>query len=246
MIKVDLPLNNSPKEQDWVDVQINRKSTTVDIFWRVAFDDGGIDGKHQSLQPVSYIDLQKMAKDGIELYWSRNGSRLPEIGEDVSTKNGRYKVKDLVSINIAPAMPSFYLIEVLDSEFGRSTSLKGIRKVCHNLGFYSKIYQSLPSQNASSQADMLFKLTASCEMGHIVLDKYAPFGWTKDYSWTHKSSSSISQEPLPGSTMPSSGEIDIMKYADKQQSLDIQGKHAVASEEDVKGLIWLSRVKFND
>ncbi|MGA9615728.1 MAG: PAAR domain-containing protein [Serratia proteamaculans] len=246
MIKVDLLLNNSPKEQDWVDVQINKTSTTVDVFWRVAFDDGGIDGKNQLLQPVSYIDLQKMAKEGIELYWSRNGDRLPTIGEDIPTKNGRYKVKVSVNINIAPAMPSFDLIEVLDSEFGRSTSLKGFRKVCHNLGFYSKVYQSLPSQNASSQADMLFKLTAPHEMGHIVLDKYAPFGWTKDYSWTHKSSSSLSQEPLPGTTMPSSGEIDIMKYADKQQSLDIQGKHSVAAEEDVKGLIWLSRVKFND
>ena len=245
MIKVDLPLNNSSKEQDWVDVKIDRNSAIVDVFWRVAFDDGGIDGKNQSLQSLSYIDLQKMAKEGIEFYWSRNGSRLPKIGEGILTKQGRYKVNVSVSVNIPPAMPSFDLIEFLDSEFGRSTSLKGFRKVCHNLGFYSKIYQFSSAQYISTQAEMLFKLTAAHEMGHIVLDKYAPFSLTSDYSWTHKSSSSLSQEPLPGTSMPSTGEIDVMKYADKQQSLDVQSKHSVAAEEDVKGLVWLSRVKFN-
>lgn len=92
---------------------------------------------------------------------------------------------------------------------------------------------------------MLFKLTAAHEMGHIALDKYAPFSLTSDYSWTHKYSSSLSQESLQGTGMPSNGEIDIMKYADKQQSLNIQSIHSVAAEEDVKGIIWLSRVEFD-
>lgn len=246
MIKVDLPLNNSPKEQDWVDVQINRNSTTVDVFWRVAFDDGGIDGKNQSLQPVNYIDLQKMAKEGIEFYWSRNGSRLPTIGENISTSNGHYKVNVSVSINIAPSMPSFDLIESLDNDYGRSISLKLFRKVCHNLGYYHNRYLKHLEINAVDSANAHFRLDAAHEMGHIVLDKYGSKS-SKDYSWSHKGTSTIlSQEPLKGFPMPKNGEIDLMKYSDEHQPAKEQYKRSIAASEDVKGLIWLSRVNFND
>jgi hypothetical protein len=46
-----------------------------------------------------------------------------------------------------------------------------------------------------------------------------------------------------GHIHPVSGEIDLMKYTDSVPPLDLLGRF-VASEQDVKGLLWLSRVKF--
>ncbi|HEF0010724.1 PAAR domain-containing protein [Citrobacter braakii] len=246
MIKVDLALNNSPKEQDWVDVLINRTSTTVDVFWRVAFDDGGIDGMNQLLQPVSYIDLQKLAKQGIEFYWSRNGTRVPGIGDGIITRQGKYKVSVSVGVNTTASMPSFSLVECLESEYGRSSSLAGFRKICHNYGFYySRYIQGLePDYNAA--AESRFKLDSAHEMGHILLNKYGA-GSSPDYSWSHKKTSTVlTQEPLPGFKMPRQGEIDLMKYSDNPAPALIQYSNSIAANEDVKGLIWLSRVEFND
>ncbi|MCV5289786.1 hypothetical protein OFB97_31095, partial [Escherichia coli] len=66
MIKVDYPLHNSPEEQKWVDVKVDRKQKTVDIIWRLAVSDGGIKGSNPKLSPVPYNDLVNLTKNGVE------------------------------------------------------------------------------------------------------------------------------------------------------------------------------------
>ncbi|MGC6751715.1 hypothetical protein ACP0FQ_25260, partial [Escherichia coli] len=91
-IKVDYPLHNSPEEQKWVDVKVDRKQKTVDIIWRLAVSDGGIKGSNPKLSPVPYNDLVNLTKNGVEFYWSRNGSRGGGIGENIVTAIGVFKV----------------------------------------------------------------------------------------------------------------------------------------------------------
>lgn len=75
MIKVDYPLKTSANEEDWVDIEVNKNNKTVNIIWRLAVSDGGIKGSNPKLSPVPYNDLVDLTKNGVEFYWSRNGSR---------------------------------------------------------------------------------------------------------------------------------------------------------------------------
>jgi hypothetical protein len=65
------------------------------------------------------------------------------------------------------------------------------------------------------------------------------------YSWTHnETSTEISQKPLAGTFDPTNGEIDLMKDAAHKAGTFERWDRSTASEQDVKGLLWLSRVKF--
>jgi hypothetical protein len=69
----------------------------------------------------------------------------------------------------------------------------------------------------------------------------------RTYSWTHnQSSTELTQKPLTGTAHPPSGEIDLMKYAEKESFPGCYElwSRSVASEQDVKRLLWLTRVKF--
>lgn len=76
-------------------------------------------------------------------------------------------------------------------------------------------------------------------MGHEIL-KF--FGGT-DYSYEHKGSTYIwqSENGTQGS-YPSQGEIDIMPYYENYIPIKDR-KRMAASEKDVLGLIWLTKLK---
>lgn len=75
MIKVDYPLKNAAKEEEWVDVKVDRNNKVVDITWRLSVKDSGTKGSNPELSPIPYSDLVSLTKNGVEFYWSRNGSR---------------------------------------------------------------------------------------------------------------------------------------------------------------------------
>ncbi|MDR2925321.1 MAG: hypothetical protein LBU76_05160 [Azoarcus sp.] len=86
-----------------------------------------------------------------------------------------------------------------------------------------------------------FERTAAHEFGHRIMGAYGG----RTYSWTHnQSSTELTQKPLTGTAHPPSGEIDLMKYAKYKTGKRDEWQRAVASEQDVKGLLWLTRVKF--
>ncbi|EAQ8939494.1 PAAR domain-containing protein, partial [Salmonella enterica] len=215
MIRIDYPLRTSAKEVDWVDVVINRYSSIIDIHWRLALNDGGIDGDDCQITPLTFEKLKSLVSDGVGNYWSRNGSRGIGIGDNITTSKGDFIVNVSAYINVEPAMPPFKLIESLEREPARSVSLQGFRKVYHNLGFYYDRYLKNREKDAYTPANERFKLDSAHEMGHIILDRYGSDS-SPDYSWTHKGTSTeYFQEELDGFPMPLTGEIDIMKYSDK-------------------------------
>lgn len=240
---LEVPLKNEAEEVDWIDVKIYRNTKVVEAIIRPSFSDGGTDGSAANVIPVvplAYPDLEKMAKKGIEHYWSRDGSRPGGIGGPINTAKGSFQVKVTADVNKSPKAANFPLIESLEPDFGRSTSLVLFRKLVHSLGFWLK------NRYSPTQADEHFMHTSAHEVGHLILNEYGG-GLIPAYSWTHKSTSTlITQKDLPNHPVPTSGEVDVMKY-DSDTSYnypDFYGRSVVA-EQDVKGLIWLARVKFN-
>lgn len=115
-----------------------------------------------------------------------------------------------------------------------------MKKIYHNYGDSYK--ETGDELLALLDANNRYKWDSAHEMGHKVLDEYGA-GSSPDYSWAHKGTSTLSQERIPGSVMPAQGEIDVMKYGLYRTDMYTR---LVAATEDVQGLIWLSRVKFND
>ncbi|SDP95078.1 PAAR domain-containing protein [Ectopseudomonas guguanensis] len=247
----EFKLTNKAQEVEWVDVRVDRSAGEVNVTVRPSFSDGGIEGSNSHITALSYQTLEHLAKAGIEFYWSRSGDRALGIGVPVNTSVGSYKVSVTADINIEPKAKNFPLVENLTNDGGRSTSFGVFRKIHHNLGYaYFKfvVESNTPSRWSDGQdfADGLFKETAAHEFGHLVLNEYGDGGLIPQYSWTHKSTSTLWQSEKPNNPMPVTGEIDIMHYHSTQVYWKDRFSRMVASENDVKGLVWLGRIKFND
>jgi uncharacterized Zn-binding protein involved in type VI secretion len=240
----ELKLSGKADEVDWVDVKIDRVNYTANITVRVSYSDGGIDGSNpHKLTALTFDQLKAMAVAGIELYWSRNGSRQNNIGAPITTAKGTYKVTVTADPSSSPKARNFPIIEKLDDSFGRATSIKGFQKIYHNAGFWFHWNSDTPS----GLADAHFKHTAAHEFGHLILNEYGD-GGIPEYSWTHKGSSTLFQNTIPNTPYPRTGEVDVMKYFSDGPWNEIDYNdyydRSVIAEEDVKGMIWLTRVKF--
>ncbi|KYK84188.1 hypothetical protein SA508_10050, partial [Aggregatibacter actinomycetemcomitans serotype d str. SA508] len=62
------PFKECAEPVDWLDVRVDRGAKTIDVEWRVAFDDGGVSGKANADTP-SFEDLTKLALEGIKKHW---------------------------------------------------------------------------------------------------------------------------------------------------------------------------------
>ncbi|KYK91544.1 hypothetical protein SA269_09610, partial [Aggregatibacter actinomycetemcomitans serotype d str. SA269] len=62
------PFKECADPVDWLDVRVDRGAKTIDVEWRVAFDDGGVSGKANADTP-SFADLTKLALEGIKKHW---------------------------------------------------------------------------------------------------------------------------------------------------------------------------------
>jgi hypothetical protein len=88
-----------------------------------------------------------------------------------------------------------------------------------------------------------FRYTGAHEIGHEIL-KYVNLN-NPDYSFKHKGSSDYSETKKikeGGFDYPKSGEIDLMKYYNNTpHTYDFS--RIVAEQNDVLGLIWLTKIK---
>ncbi|RMR55157.1 PAAR domain-containing protein [Pseudomonas cichorii] len=246
---VDLKLKCSANEVKWVDVRIDRNALTVETVLRPSFSDGGSCGSTPGLAATPFSTLLGWAKEGIELYWSRDGSRGAGIASGITTNKGVYKVTVKAEVNTLPKAGDFPLIDSLSADFGRSTSLAIARKVYHNAGYaYEQLVtlQGLSALTAITSAKEEFKETSAHEFGHLILNEYGG-GLIPTYSWTHKDSSTLMQNPKENHPTPESGEVDVMHYFSKYTVLASELRsRMVASEQDVKSLLWLARIEFDD
>jgi hypothetical protein len=252
--KSELKLSAKTKKVDWVDARVDRNAKMVEITMRPGFSDGGISGKvpaGSTITPLSYQQLLTLAKAGIEKYWTRDGSRFG--GTDViNTTKGSFAATAKADVNIKPKARGFELVEKFGA-YGRSTSVIGFAAIYHNAEYWASFGSG--RKFSPNQADEHFKLTSAHEFGHIILNDYGDDGSTfPKHSSTHKGTSTYLQNRFEtGFQIPRSGEIDVMHYYSKDDD-PINLNHgwpeyfdrSIVSEGDVKGLLWLSRVVFDD
>jgi hypothetical protein len=178
--------------------------------------------------------LKALLKQGIQENWSRTGTRALNI-----PGKGIYDV----------------YVRVVEGGSGYSVSLKYASKVqkdcerSNNIGipvlsldltmWYNEgCAKYADPNNWQAIADGLYKETGGHEWGHTVLQHAV--GLT--YSWTHKGSSTIFQNPSDSATnYPASGDIDIMLYY--KNGLPPAAR-SFATDLDVRRLISLAKTSY--
>ncbi|WP_262404399.1 hypothetical protein [Aggregatibacter actinomycetemcomitans] len=246
------PFKECADPVDWLDVRVDRGAKTIDVEWRVAFDDGGVSGKANADTP-SFEDLTKLALEGIKKHW----------GGQINTAKGSYAVKVNPVLATEKAAPSL----TLQVEMGKSAprSVNG-SCVCGVIGsIVSAVGKGEGGLIDSTRVWYLyghwrrlgygldiiendFSMTAAHEVGHSVLASYAyKSSGLNNYSWVHKGSSKGFDSffyRIPKSSKEKGFETkkgDLMKY---YAEYDFNYKEIKSVEYDIKSLIWLSKLKF--
>jgi hypothetical protein len=274
-----IDFDNKAKEQDWVDVVINKKSKDIEVELRVNIKDGGENGVGERppravqaehslpatdprLQPHvrirSYTDLKNLVLSGLKKYWSRNAGNTLSI----STKDGSYTVSLTANSTSENSMDDIDVEYNTNGEWGRSSNPGSVRGI---FSFIANIF--VPEQaiynggwieydkrgggttwvyNSPSTEDNHFSETAAHEVGHEILSAYGG----ENYSYGHRNFSTVitqAKKPMTGGgvSYPLSGEIDLMKYYNGPRPRNFFSR-VVASEVDVKSLLWLARIEFDD
>ena len=241
------PFKECAEPVDWLDVQVNRNAKTVNVEWRVAFDDGGVSGKANADTP-SFEELKRLAIEGIKKHW----------GGQINTTKGSYAVTINPVLATKKAAPSLTLQVEMGSSYNRSVNASCACETLAKLGrgvgnVFSDVagVWYLQGYYDSKSVKNEFMVTAAHESGHPVLASYAyKSTGLSNYSWVHKGSSKgISS----GYATPQKGEkgyepmlfskdFDLMKYYSEYVPPDLYR----TVEFDLKSLIWLSLVKLGE
>ena len=237
------PFKECAEPVDWLDVQVNRNAKTVNVEWRVAFDDGGVSGKANADTP-SFEELKRLAIEGIKKHW----------GGQIHTTKGSYVVTVNPVLATKKAAPSLTLQVEMGSTYNRSVNAScacgTLAKLGRGLGnVFSDVTRVwyLQGYYDSKSVKNEFMVTAAHESGHPVLASYAyKSTGLSNYSWVHKGSSKGIED---GFDTPKDGEkghekfnqgedADLMKYY--QYYIEPMKFHS--TEYDIKSLIWLSNI----
>lgn len=244
---------------DWVDVKIDKNNKRIDTTLRVNLKDGGAEGLNEgnnispealvyynkpviNTQRIKYSDLEKITVDGIARFWSRNSAN---IGKGVNIFNELHEV-NVIAIIDKNGLAAPKIIYQTNTSEGRSRNWELSRILYFYEGYLyrdswkkypnSILYKNKGWEYVNADIDD-YKMVSAHEIGHEILLTYGG----QEYSKSHKNSSTIlSQETLDTSpTVPTSGEIDLMKYY--QNYYDIP--RTVISEFDLLKVIWLTKIK---
>ncbi|OPB94433.1 hypothetical protein [Elizabethkingia ursingii] len=195
----------------------------------------------------SFTELEKLALEGIGKHWSRTNNHSIQISSEkytVVTSPVNQKNKSLNTLD---------LIFNTNRAWGRSGNPGVLGKIYYNIGYCNFLDWKQPwfidewgyLDLSRHKVDEDFMYTSAHELGHSILKAYG----TTWYSFTHDGSSKISQIPNGAKSYPvekKSGEINLMHYFEDDPS---QAKYdfnlIVASEKDVLGLLWLTKIKID-
>jgi hypothetical protein len=206
----------------------------------------------------SFDDLKNLARNGLATYWSRNTGN----GLSISTPYGTHTVTTRAVVTTGKAMDDINLEYNTNGDWGRSSNPGSVRgffsfianifipeRSIYNAGWIK--YEPRANDNGwryqdLTEEDNAFKETSAHEFGHEILSAYGG----ENYSYGHRGTSTvITQTTLAltdgGLSHPASGEIDLMKYYNGSPPPDFYTR-CVACETDVKSIIWLARVEFDD
>lgn len=255
ILSISLLLRFKPAKVQWVDVRVDRGPTAsilhrknAHVTVRPAFIDGGIDGTNSQLSPPDFSTLIQWAREGIELYWSRNASRGGVVANGISTRNAYYNVTITTDLDSSPTATSLKLITDLTKEGKRSTTFPMLERVYHNLGYAYDAFvtrRQMKTKNYYiSYAKSKFILTSAHEFGHFILNAYRSI----NDSWSHKETSTIPFQIAHKNNPTPDSEIDLMHYHSDSNNLDHFRTRdwIAASEQDVKGLISLAKISAHE
>ncbi len=246
------------KDEKWADVVIDRSKSRIDVTIRVDIDpnikvkglspnastvaaitsDSNYVASDQILNTQTKTDqqLRDLAITGINKYWSRNYSSHTLIQPDVPIGGKVYEVFTQAIITDQKALPSTKVTFNTNGDWGRSNSIPGFRNVIYNVGYIE--YDFGWNYDIEVDADDDFEKTFAHEVGHSIVWEIR--NWQE--SLTHEGSSTKGQDPNNNYNYPTSGELDLIKYSGIKPPPDFFDR-VVANEEDVRGLIWVSRLK---
>jgi len=212
----------------WVDVKIERRLKKITATLRTNLNDAG------------FPELLTLAIEGVEYHWGRN-ERHVEGKNIVLKSNEAYQFFLNVKNTGSNALKSPKIVYQTNARSRRSRNWELSRILFYNTGnlrYRGKWYYKSPDK-----ADADFKLIAAHEIGHEILLAYGGHLYSK----THKGSSTlVTQKPLGNYNYPAYGEIDLMLYYAVDQSNPCPSNYinrSVASEKDILGLIWLSKLR---
>jgi len=254
---------------DWVDVSLNKTANRIEVEIRANIVDGGQEGvgelppndvqqtpaftnlpltdtrRARHIRVKSFNDLQTLLLSAISLRWSRSvtysGTNYQVV---VNAINATTKAMD--DIDIKYNTNGTWL---RSSNPGKVTGIISFfanvvpEKIAYNIGWIR--YSNGWSFDRVNEADRDFGETGAHELGHEVLQTYGG----DSYSYGHKGTSTVtSQKTLPiaegGITYPATGNIDLMKYYNGPRPANFYTR-VFASEQDVKSLLWIARLKFS-
>lgn len=229
------------KEVEWVDVRIDKNLKRIEFTLRTNFKDGGVKGLPGQGEVIDGFQfLLRLAKDGIQYHWSRN--RHHAVGQNIEVQKGLfYEVYVHVQQSSENALRSPMIVYHTNGKNLRSRNWELSRILYYNIGrikYGQKWYQI-----NKAMASIEFKYTAAHEIGHEILLAYGGHLYSKG----HKGSSTIvSQSALGNFLYPSIGEIDLMVYYVEDLThpypMDYN-RRVIAAEQDVIGLLWLTKIK---
>lgn len=228
------------KEVNWIDVKINRPLRTIEAVLRTNFEDMGAMGRVKS-PTKTYEDLLVMAIEGMKHYWSR--TRHHPEGKNIHSPDGQAYEFYLEAQNSKnSAIPSPGIVYNSQGRLRRSRNWELSRILYYNTGALKVQGEWLTLKENDAAAD--FRHTAAHEIGHEILLAYGGHRYSK----AHKGSSTIVTQAVKGNFLyPQSGEIDLMIYYAEDETHPYPSDYhlrSVASEKDVLGLVWLSKIEY--
>jgi hypothetical protein len=207
--------NGSPSR--WVESTIDNGHKTVTVYINANMDTGSLPGADASR-------LISLASDGVSQFWSRT---INLNGEPYA-----------VNVNLAQddkGMP-INLAMNNGSDCKRSFNTDGMVFPANLAGSTIYYQQGGCFGNDASKKDMDFEETAAHEIGHPIL---AGAGGTY-FSATHEGTSSLLGSVTSNTPVtPPTGDLNLMEYYTGGSIKDTY-KRAIASESDVKNLIYIS------
>lgn len=247
------------KQCDWLDIKIDKSTKRIDVKLRVAISEISkvhvekrrmvplvppAEIKRHNNKPIiekiniTNNEIKVLAKQSVSRYWSRNGSTLtatPSHPVGISVNGDKYEVFTTCEITRNNSLHEVDIKFNTNTNFARSRNWELSRIVYYNVGYIK--FSDGWGYVRKSRADRMFKKTFSHELGHDILLAYGGHSYSKG----HKGSSTVATQKVNGTYKNVGKEYDLMKYAEKNPS-DIYDK-AVASEEDVRSLLWLSMIE---
>lgn len=178
----------------------------------------------------SFEELRDMALEGVNKHWSRHAGNIGggvQIGEDFYEVfvNAEQNEKGMVAPRI---------IYQTNTEAGRSRNWEASRILYFYEGY---LYNNGTWEYEKANIED-YQMISAHEIGHEIILTFNGHIYSKTHKGTSHWSMIIQEEDKDATYIPETGEIDLMKYYKNYYDIP----RTIASETDVLGLLWLTKI----